>query len=147
MIKILFLCHGNICRSVAAEVVALNYVKTKHLEDNFLFLSRGLSNEEYGNDIYPPMKDELRANGYVFKRHFAQKVSEEEMNEFDYIFYMDGSNFNLLKWHFPEYLDKCHPLTYYLDNSPIEDPWYTDRFTFVLDKIIKSTEAIIENLK
>lgn len=147
MTKILFLCHGNICRSVAAEVVALNYVKKNHLEDKFLFLSRGLSNEEYGNDIYPPMKDELRENGYVFKRHFAQKVSVEEMEEFDCIFYMDDSNYNLIKWYFPSYLSKCHPLTYYLDNSSIEDPWYTDRFAFVLARIIKATEAIITNLK
>lgn len=146
MVKILFLCHGNICRSVAAEIIALNSVKKYHLEDKFLFLSRALSNEEYGNDIYPPMKRELLSRGYTLKPHFAQKVSKEELEEFDHIFYMDNENQYLLERYFGNLASKCELISVYSDNLEIEDPWYTNRYYKVVDQIEKAVLSIINHL-
>lgn len=132
MRKILFLCHGNICRSVAAEVIAFNYVKEHHLEDEYLISSRALSTEETGNDIYPPMKRVLEQNEKIINPHYARKVTREEMDFYDEIYYMDDENLYLLKRYFPTYLDKCFPLDPIKD---IEDPWYTRNFLSVYKQI------------
>ncbi len=91
MKTVIFLCHGNICRSAAAEFVFKKLVKEEGRESEFHIYSRGVSNEEYGNDTYPPMKRALDRAGIPYERHFAQRITAEEYAEADYIFYMDRS--------------------------------------------------------
>ena len=75
MKTVIFLCHGNICRSSAAEFVFKYLVKQEGRESEFHIYSRGVSNEEYGNDIYPPMKRALQRAGIPYERHFAQRIT------------------------------------------------------------------------
>ncbi len=144
--KICFLCHGNICRSVAAEVIAKQYIKENNIDGIEVF-SRALSNEEYGNDIYFPMKKTLIENGYKPDHHFAQKISQKEVDESDYIFYMDKYNLELINWYFPNDINKFHLLSEFSDQKYIEDPWYTNRFSYVFNQIKIATFAILEHFK
>ena len=86
MKKVIFVCHGNICRSVAAECIM------KSMTDKFKVISRATSYEEIGNDIYTPMKRELIKNGIPFARHYAKRIDYKDYEWADYIFHMDEEN-------------------------------------------------------
>ena len=140
MEKIIFVCHGNICRSVAAEYIM------KKLSNNYIVSSRATSLEEIGNDIYPPMKRELMRNNIPFDRHYAQRISYEDYEEADYIFYMDDENLYYLNHMFPN-SNKIHPIYQYTPSiNEIEDPWYTGNFSKVVSQITQCIKDIIKNI-
>lgn len=147
MKKILFICHGNICRSSAAEYICKFLLNKYNLNDKYFVFSRGTSNEEFGNDIYPPMKAQLRKHNIPFSSHFARKVTKQELNSSDFIYYMDQNNLrNLL------FIDESNKEKYkiicYLNNdiSYIEDPWYTDNFALVFSQLYECIETIIKEV-
>ena len=141
MKKIIFVCHGNICRSVAAEYIM------KSLTNNFVIVSRATSYEEIGNDIYPPMKRELIKNSIPFDRHYAQRISYQDFETSDYIFYMDNENYYSLKRMFGE-SDKILPIYKYTPSiTEIEDPWYTGHFDLVVRQITECLKDILKNIK
>ena len=144
--NIIFICHGNICRSPIAEIIFSDLVKEHHLDNEINVSSRATSLEEIGNDIYPPMKRVMSNHGYYDIHHYATRISKEEFDEADYIFYMDSNNLYYLNRLFGP-SDKYHLISEYLDNIEIEDPWYTDRFEFVYQRIKKSVEAIFKTIK
>ena len=144
--NIIFICHGNICRSPVAEIIFSDLVKENHLEGKISVTSRATSLEEIGNDIYPPMRRVLHNHGYDDVHHYATRITKEEFESADYIFYMDRNNLYYLKRLFGE-SDKYHLISKYLDNIEIEDPWYTDRFEFVYQRIKNSVESIFKNIK
>ena len=144
--NIIFICHGNICRSPIAEIIFSDLVKEHHLDNEINVSSRATSLEEIGNDIYPPMKRVMSNHGYYDIHHYATRISKEEFDEADYIFYMDSNNLYYLNCLFGP-SDKYHLISEYLDNVEIEDPWYTDRFEFVYQRIKKSVEAIFKTIK
>ena len=144
--NIVFICHGNICRSPVAEIILRCLVEDAHLDNEIKVISRATSLEEIGNDIYPPMKRVLSQHGYINKHHYAQRMSMSEFNDADYIFYMDNNNLYYLKRLFGE-SEKYHLITEYLDNQEIEDPWYTNRFEFVYQRIMRAVEAIFKKIK
>ena len=144
--KIAFVCHGNICRSPVAEIIFSDLVKEAHLDNEITVISRATSLEEIGNDIYPPMKRVMSNHGYYDIHHSAQRISKEEFNNADYIFYMDSNNLYYLERLFGS-SDKFHLITEYLDNVEIEDPWYTNRFEFVYQRIKKAVKAIFKSIK
>lgn len=144
--NIIFVCHGNICRSPIAEIIFSDLVKEHHLENETNVSSRATSSEEIGNDIYPPMKRVMSNHGYYDIHHYATRISKEEFDEADYIFYMDSNNLYYLNRLFGP-SDKYHLISEYLDNIEIEDPWYTDRFEFVYQRIKKSVEVIFKTIK
>lgn len=147
MLTIIFVCHGNICRSVAAEYILKKKIKDLHLEDRLCCFSRATSNEEIGNDIYPPMKDELRKRGIPFTRHFAERITQKDYDLADYIFYMDNNNKRYLNFLLDDYKNIIKPVTCFDDNNfEIEDPWYTDNFQKVCDELSKEIDLIIENI-
>ena len=147
MLTIIFVCHGNICRSVAAEYSLKKKIKDLHLEDRLCCFSRATSNEEIGNDIYPPMKDELRKRGIPFTRHFAERITQKDYDLADYIFYMDNNNKRYLNFLLDDYKNIIKPVTCFDDkNFEIEDPWYTDNFQKVCDELSKEIDLIIENI-
>lgn len=134
---VIFICHGNICRSPIAEYIA------KHLdkEGKYRYLSRAVSNEERGNDIYPPMKRVLIQYKIPYDRHAAQKISLEEFKEAEYIFTMDKSNMNYLRMLFPyENFSKVRML----EDFEIEDPWYTGNYEWVFRLIYEAIEKFLE---
>ena len=139
--NIIFVCHGNICRSPVAEIL----FKELDVECKFNVCSRATSLEEIGNDIYPPMKRVLISHGNKFDRHYATRISKSEFDAADYIFYMDTNNLYYLERLFGR-STKYHLITEYLDNIEIEDPWYTDRFEFVYQRIKEAIESIYKKM-
>ena len=147
MKTIIFVCHGNICRSPAAEWIMKYLLQRYNLEEDFFILSRATSLEEIGNDIYPPMKRALYNKEIPFYEHHAKRISIKEFNDADYIFYMDSLNLRYLERLFGNLPEKCQIITKYSENIRfIDDPWYTGQFDEVVDQIIECCENIITKL-
>ncbi len=137
----MFVCHGNICRSVMAE-----YILKSMLEENSIngveVASRGVSNEEEGNDIYPPAKRTLRAHAIPFASHSAHRISDEDYASSDIIYALDRSNYNALMRRFP-FSCKIRML---LEND-VDDPWYTGDFETAYLNISQGCLNIVKELK
>ena len=89
MIKVLFICHGNICRSPMAEFIMKKLVKDHGIEDQFIIESAATSTEEIGHDMYPPAKRKLTEKGIPFSKRHARQVRFDEYEKWDYILGMD----------------------------------------------------------
>ena len=142
MVKILFVCHGNICRSPMGEFVMKDMVKKAGLEDRFEIASAAVSREEIGNPVYPPARRELAKHGIRCDGHAAHQITQKEYDDYDRIYYMDGSNARWLRRLLKE-TSKCFPL---LDRD-VADPWYTGDFTSTWNDIVEGCTAILEEFK
>ena len=142
--NIIFICHGNICRSPVGEILLKNKLRENGIE-GIEVTSRATSLEEIGNDIYPPMKRVLNSHGDKYERHYATRITQQEFNNADYIFYMDNNNLYYLIRMFG-HNPKFHLISEYEDGTEIEYPWYTDRFEYVYQRIKKSVEAIYKKM-
>ena len=140
--NIIFICHGNICRSPIAEILFKRLLKE---DDNINVISRATSMEEIGNDIYPPMKRVLISHNVRFDRHYATRITLEEFNNADCIFYMDRNNLYYLEHLFGP-SNKFHLISEFDDNKEVEDPWYTDRFEYVYSLIEKYVQTIYKKV-
>ena len=146
MTRILFVCHGNICRSPMAEFILKALVKCRGLQDSFYIESAAVSDEEYGNPIYPPARRCLSQHGVWFdpsKR--ARTVVPEDYARFDRIICMDGSNLRWLRYIIPSDPDrKVHLLMSYTGNGrDVADPWYTGDFERAFQDILAGCEALL----
>ena len=148
MKKILFVCHGNICCSVAAEFIFNNLVRKQNLNHLYYCESRATSREEIGNDIYPPMKQTLIKYNINIERHHAKQIDENDYRNFDLIFLMDQENLWGIKQIIPQDdLKKIHLLSEYVGLSgDIEDPWYTGRYDLVYKRLKICIERLIEQI-
>ena len=147
MKTIIFVCHGNICRSVAAEYIFKYLIKKYQMEDRFEVFSRATSTEEIGNDIYPPMKRALRAHNVPFEEHRATQISYSDYEKADIIFYMDGNNLRWLKYLIDDHDKKFEIISKYTQNLHyIDDPWYSGEYEIVINEIWQCCEDIIKNL-
>lgn len=149
MTKILFICHGNICRSAAAEVVFRQKTEETGLGDMVVAGSAAATREETGNDIYPPMKKTLIARGYMPGRHAARQTVREDYGKWDKIVCMDRENIDDMLWIYGG--DPQGKLSLLLDwagkkGSEIEDPWYTRRFDSVLTQIENGCDGLLEQI-
>ena len=140
MIKILFVCHGNICRSPMGEYVLKDMVARRGLSDRFEIDSAAVSREEIGNDVYPPARREMAKHGVSCHGHAARQVTMDDYHRFDRIYYMDRSNARYLDRMLPRDPDKIRPL---LDHD-VADPWYTGDFGATWRDIVEGCEAILE---
>lgn len=148
MKTVIFVCHGNICRSVAAEYIMKNLLIKYHLEDKFFVLSRATSLEEIGNDIYPPMKRALYNKEIPFYQHRATRITKEDYNKADYIYYMDSHNRRNLSYLLHDERKIIFPITMYNpEYSEIDDPWYTGQFDEVIEQLTNCIENIIKYIK
>ena len=144
MKKIIFVCHGNICRSPAAEWIMKHLLLKYGLEEDFFITSRATSLEEIGNDIYPPMKRALYNKEIPLFEHHAKRISKEELDDADYVFYMDELNRRYMERLFGNLPEKCQIITKYAGNPEyIDDPWYTGDFDNVVNQIEDCCDAII----
>lgn len=144
--NIIFVCHGNICRSPMAEYIFKYLINKKGLNDNFFVTSKALSNEESGNDIYPPAKRCLIRNKIPFENHQATKINKEDIANADHIIIMDEYNHRLYNYQF-ESNNKVKKLLYYLgSNEDVSDPWYTDKFDECFHLIYKGVNAFLNYL-
>ena len=142
MKKVLFLCHGNICRSPMAEFVMKDLVKQAGRETEFHIASAAVSREEIGNPVYPPARRELVRHGIQCDGHTAHQITERELKEYDRIYYMDASNSRYLRRLFGNGAEKCQPL---LDRD-VADPWYTGDFTQTWNDVLEGCKRILEEL-
>lgn len=138
MRKIIFLCHGNICRSPMAEFIFKDEVRKINKESEFEVTSKALSSEEIGNDIYPKAKDILRKHNVSFDEHMASKFSLSDYDYYDEIYVMDESNLRIIHNMIDDKDSKIKLL-----NGIIEDPWYTRRFDKVFEEIKEGVLKII----
>ena len=143
MIKVLFVCHGNICRSPMAEFVLKDMVKKAGVADRFLIDSVAVSREELGNPIYPPAQRELNRHSVPFDHRRARQITDNDIAYYDHIYYMDGSNARYLRRLFGDKADKCRPLL----SRDVADPWYTGDFTQTWLDIEEGCTRILEELK
>ena len=125
---IIFVCHGNICRSPMAEFIA-KHLDTKH---RYEYISRATSLEEIGNDIYYPAKYVLEKHNVPYTHRGAARISLEEFKKAKHIFVMDFNNLSYIKRLFP-YED--YSKVSLLGVREIEDPWYTGNFEKVYQEI------------
>lgn len=146
--RVLFVCHGNICRSPMAEYIFKDMVKKAGREKAFFIASAAVSGEESGNDIYCSAKEALTEHGIPFSFHRAHRVTEEEMREYDYIIIMDESNRQYLKRMFRDrYQEKVHMLMEYTGRArAVSDPWYTNDYDTAIEDILKGCEALLSAL-
>ena len=143
MMKILFICHGNICRSPMGEYVLKDMVKKRGISEQFEIASAAVSTEELGNPVYPPARRELQKHGISCAGHAAHQITRRELDYYDRIYYMDRSNARWLERLFPGiWREKCRPL---LDRD-VADPWYTGDFQQTWDDIVEGCEGILEEL-
>ena len=146
MIKVLFVCHGNICRSPMAEFVLKKLVKEKGLEDSFEIDSAATSREEIGNDIYPPAKECLIKHNIPFDRHYARQVREKDLDYFDYIIAMEEYNITNLQ-RIAGKSQKYSLLLDYTDKKgDISDPWYTGDFETVYKEIFNGCKCFLDKI-
>lgn len=125
MIKILFICHGNICRSPMAEFVMKDMVEKKGLQDQFHIESAATSREEIGNSVYPPAKRMLAKHGISCEGKRARQVTKADLEHYDYLVLMDRNNMsNMIRMFGAENMNKVSML---LDRD-VADPWYTGNF-------------------
>lgn len=147
MIKLLFVCHGNICRSPMAEFIMKDLIKEE--KENFHIESRATSREEIGNPVYPPAKRKLAEYGISCNGKTAKQITKEDYEKFDYIICMDNNNFRNIRYVIGE--DVYNKISLLMDWAEIKkdvaDPWYTGDFETAYQDILKGCNAIKNKLK
>ena len=146
MRNVLFVCHGNICRSPMGEYILKNLVRARGLEGRYHIESAAVSREELGNPVYPPARAELAKHGIDCRGHAARQITPADYRLCDDILYMDGSNLRYLLRLFPgDPAGKLHRLTEFgPDRRDVEDPWYTGDFAGVYRQIAAACGAYLD---
>ncbi|MBO2516090.1 MAG: hypothetical protein CW338_02265 [Clostridiales bacterium] len=147
MIKILFICLGNICRSPMAEMIFTDMVKKAGLEKHFEIASAATSTEETGNGIYPPARSELNRRGIPVLPHRARQMTRADYEHYDLLIGME--KWNLTAMHRIAGEDekgKIRMLGEWSNGRDIADPWYTDCFDIAYDDIHAGCEGLLAEL-
>ncbi len=146
MINVIFVCHGNICRSPMAEYIFKDMVKKRRLEDLFEIDSAATSREEIGNGVYPPAARKLRSVGIDCAGHHARQFTKADYKRADYVIVMESYNINNLRRIIGEDTDKKVSRLLDFTNKPrdIDDPWYTGDFEKAYSDITEGLEAFLE---
>ena len=148
MVKILFICHGNICRSPMAEFVFTELARRAGMSELFEIASAATSREEIGNDMYPPAKACLRAHGIPFSRRHARQVTRADYDDYDLLIIMEDYNRrNLRRILHDDPEGKVRTLMSFTGRDrDVADPWYTDDFETAYDDILRGCTALLEQL-
>ena len=148
MIRVLFICHGNICRSPMAEYVMKDMVHKAGREAEFEIASAATSREEIGNDIHRGTKAKLREQGIAFEKRQARQVTKKDYEDFDYLILMDRENKRGLSRIISEDpYNKVHMLLGFAGKDrDIADPWYTGNFDETYDDVVAGCQAFLQSL-
>lgn len=142
MVKVLFVCHGNICRSPMAELVFRDMVRKAGLGEQFEIASVATSREELGNPVYPPARQVLNRHGISCEGKFARQITKADVAHYDYIYYMDRNNARNLGRMFPSET-KFMP---FLPHRDVADPWYSGDFTQTWEDVQEGCTRILKEL-
>ena len=148
MKKVMFICHGNICRSPMAEFLFADIITKRGLDGAFSVASSAVSSEEIGNPVYPPVKKILEEKGISCAGKRAQLLTKADGERYDLLLCMDGSNLRRAKSIVGEKnAEKCKKLlTYAGRNDDVADPWYTRDFRATYDDIYESLQGLLKTL-
>jgi protein-tyrosine phosphatase len=144
--RILFVCHGNICRSPMAEFILKALVKARGLSDDYYIESAAVSTEEIGNGIYPPAKRCLSQHGVWFDPgKTARQVTRADYDRFDRIICMDKSNLRWIRMIIPQDPEnKIHLMMSYTGmGRDVADPWYTGDFETTFQDLLEACQAML----
>lgn len=149
MTGILFICHGNICRSPMAQCVMTQLVRERGLAAFYRIGSAAVSDEEEGHGIYPPARAELRRHGIPAPEHRAHRLTREEAAQWELLIAMDEWNLRLLRSLLgPEADARTHLLMEYTGRGgEMDDPWYTRRFDRAYEDILEGCTALLDALE
>lgn len=149
MLKILFVCHGNICRSPMAEYVMKDLVRKAGLAQQIAVSSAATSAEEIGNPVYPPARRKLAEHGISCDGHAARQLTRGDYERFDYLVGMDGENLAAMRRLFGG--DPAGRLSLLLDHSDrprdVADPWYTRDFEATWRDVGEGCRALLSEVK
>lgn len=146
MIRIMFVCHGNICRSPMAEFIFKDMLEKCGRDSEFVVASSATSTEEIrngiGNPVYPPAKSELAKHGISCEGKIAVQLKKSDYDNYDMFLCMDSRNITNTMRIFGG--DTQHKVRKLLKNKDVSDPWYTDRFDIAYDDIYKGCKRLLE---
>ena len=149
MKKILFVCHGNICRSPMAEFVMKDLVQKAGLSDHFYIESAATSTEEIGNEVYPPAKRKLAEHGISCKGKKARQMTRSDYQRFDLLIGMDDWNIrNMTRIAGGDPEGKIHKLLdYTVRKGDVADPWYTGDFDATWRDVTEGCGELLKSLE
>ena len=149
MVRILFICHGNICRSPMAEFVMKDLVKKAGLENRFHIESAATSTEELGNPVYPPARRKLAEHGIDCTGKTARQLTKSDYGKFDLLIGMDRANLrNMHRICGGDPAGKLHLLMDYTDRPcDVADPWYTGDFETTWRDVLAGCRGLLSACK
>ncbi len=149
MVRILFVCHGNICRSPMAEYVMKHLVREAGMEEQFQIASAATSREELGSPVYPPARKKLAEHGISCAGHMARQLQNRDYDEYDLLIGMDYANLrNMHRICGGDFDDKMHLLMEYAGHpdQEVADPWYTRDFDAAWSDILDGCRGLLKHL-
>ena len=148
MKKILFVCHGNICRSPMAEFVMKDLVKKTGVASQFRIESAATSREEIGNPVYPPVLRKLAEHGISCGGHAARQLTNRDYEEYDLLIGMDRANLrDMHRICGSDFAGKLHLLMDYTDHlRDVADPWYTKDFEATWQDVLAGCQGLLREL-
>ncbi len=147
MHKIMFVCHGNICRSPMAEFVLKDMVKKRGATHQFLIASSATSREEIGNPVHRGTKKKLLEQGISTDGKYAIQFTKEDYHSYDLIIVMDSYNIRNLNYIIGQDIDKkVYKLLDFADGGDIADPWYTGNFDDTYRDVVKGCDGLLRHL-
>lgn len=149
MISILFVCHGNICRSPMAEFIMKDLVKKAGLETEFRIASAATSTEEAGNPVYPPARRKLAEHGIGCAGKTARQLTKADYDRYDLLIGMDQANLrNMRRICGGDPAGKIHLMLEYAGRAEdVADPWYTGDFEAAWRDVLDGCRGLLEQLE
>ena len=148
MTKVLFICHGNICRSPMAHCVFTQMIKAKKLEKDYYIDSKATSTDELGSGIYPPARRKLHEKGVPLIDHYSTQIEKKDYDRFDHIIGMDSANIrNILRIFGGDPDGKVYRLLDLTDHPrDVADPWYTGDFEATYRDVSEGCKELLARL-
>ena len=148
MIRVLFVCHGNICRSPMGQYILQDMVNKAHRSAEFEIASAATSTEEIGNPVYPPARRKLAEHGISCAGHHARQMTREDYDYYDYLIAMDNWNMRNIRRFVPEDTErKVYMLRDFTDHpGEIADPWYTGDFETTYRQVVEGCQGLLRHI-